>query len=235
MDAEELRAWRAVVARRDGPALVGRLRSGPWPQDCLQLVGDGVLGAVADGVEGSRGVASDLITRLRERDWTGDAELTLRVEAALGAAPALTTRPLPVDLEELADVLEGDPVEGGGRIDLRDGQVWPQAVLAYVEDDDEEDDEDADDPDRWLWVHAEGSRAGYRDMELFIDALAEAQPEVADRLLLAIDGRGAFRRFRNTLSDWPELFTQWHAFSTDRQRGRARAWLADQGYHPSTG
>ena len=34
-----------------------------------------------------------------------------------------TLRPLPVDLEELSMVLEGDPVHGGGRIDLRTGEA----------------------------------------------------------------------------------------------------------------
>jgi hypothetical protein len=29
---------------------------------------------------------------------------------------------------------------------------------------------------------------------------------------------------------WPEDFTRWHAFSEDRQRGRAREWLTDAGY-----
>lgn len=38
--------------------------------------------------------------------------------AALGAIPTPMLRPLPVDLEELASILEGDPVYGGGRIDL---------------------------------------------------------------------------------------------------------------------
>ena len=41
-------------------------------------------------------------------------------------------RPVPVDLEERASVLEGDPAHGGGRVDLRTGEVWPQFV---VEDD----------------------------------------------------------------------------------------------------
>ena len=43
-------------------------------------------------------------------------------------------RPLPVDLEELAMILEGDPVHGGGRIDLRTGEVWPQSAIEYAEE-----------------------------------------------------------------------------------------------------
>ena len=34
-------------------------------------------------------------------------------------------RALPVDLDELAGILEGDLLRVGGRIDIRTGEVWP--------------------------------------------------------------------------------------------------------------
>jgi hypothetical protein len=146
-----------------------------------------------------------------------------------GSGPTRMLRPLTMDLDELATVLEGDPVHGGGRIDLRTGEVWPQAALEYAEEVGEID-EDDDDPQRWLWVHCEGSRDGYQDMERFIEDLDD---EVfAERLARAIVGRGAFRRFSDTLSAHPELITRWHAFSDDRKRGRARSWLAGEGHTP---
>jgi len=55
-------------------------------------------------------------------------------------------------------------------------------------------------------------------------------PAIADRLRTAIDGRGAFGRFRDLLDRWPEEATRWYAFSDDRQIGRGRAWLADAGH-----
>ncbi|MDF3311659.1 hypothetical protein P3H15_42525 [Rhodococcus sp. T2V] len=39
---------------------------------------------------------------------------------------------------------------------------------------------------------------------------------------------GAFRRFRDLVHQ-ESLTEQWYAFSTDRQLGRAREFLADQG------
>ncbi len=68
-------------------------------------------------------------------------------------------------------------------------------------------------------------------MEAFIATLDDA--ERADRLAVAITGRGAFRRFKDTIARWPELAERWYAFSEDRALGRARAWLADHGYTPS--
>lgn len=127
-------------------------------------------------------------------------------------------------------VLEGDPVQGGGQIDRRTGEVWPQSAIEYAEELGEIN-EDDDDPERWLWVHCEGSHDGYRDMEWFIDDLED--PQFAGLLARAISGRGAFRRFKDTLSERPDLMTRWYAFSNDRQRGRARSWLAIEGYVPT--
>jgi hypothetical protein len=92
--------------------------------------------------------------------------------------------PLPVNLDKLADILEGDPLNAGGRIDLMTGDVWAQAAIEYVLETGEEDDDSADDPERWLPVHNEGSREGYRDMESFIASVED--PGRAERLARAI-------------------------------------------------
>jgi hypothetical protein len=185
------------------------------------------LAAVRNGVDGSVELARECARAVRERRWDGDEELTEALEAALGEGPIPMLRALPVDLEELSMVLEGDPVHGGGRIDLRTGEVWPQAALEYAEETGEEVD---DDPERWLWVASAGSRDGYQDMVMFIDVLDDSH--FADRLARAISGNGAFRRFKDQLRASPEVMTRWYAFSADRQRGRARSWLAAEGYAP---
>ena len=226
-ERDERRELRGALARGEGAAVVHLLGSRPWPRDCLQLAGDGLRVAMGQHVAGPEDLARECVARLRAREWDGDDDLADALEAQLGSGPARLLRPLAVDLEELALVLEGDPLQGGGRIDLISGEVWPPAALDYAVEVGEID-EDDDDPARWLWVDCEGSRSGYRDMQVFIAGLDDAQ--AADRLDLAISGGGAFRRFKDTLSAWPDLMTRWHAFAEDRQRGRARAWLADAGY-----
>ena len=228
VDRDALTELRSLVFRGDGDGLVAALSQGPWPNDSLQLVGDGVLVAVRSGVDASAELAQECVARLRERDWNGDRELVEVLEGALGTGPTPLLRPLAVDLEELAMILEGDPVHGGGRIDLTTGEVWPQSALDYAEEIGEEDE---DDPDRWLWVECEGSRNAYQDMVWFIEELED--PTLGERQSRAISGRGAFRRFKDALSDRPELMTRWYAFSNDRQRGRARRWLAAEGYAPT--
>ncbi len=229
MDHRQERAeLRGAVYRGDAGSLVSMLKEDAWPDHALQLIGDGLLAVLPARTAGIEEAAGRCVTALRERDWEGDAELAEGIEATLGTGPVPLLRPLPVDLDELAGVLEGDPVTGGGRIDLRTGEVWPQPALEYAE---ETGDLEEGDEERWLWVECEGSRAGYRDMELFIAAVED--PGQADRLGVAIEGRGAFRRFKDVLSRWPELLDRWYAFSEDRQRGRARAWLAAEGYAPA--
>jgi hypothetical protein len=227
-DREALTRLRSLVVRGDGAGLVAALSQEPWPGDSLQLIGEGLLAAVRGGTDGSAELALDCVSALQERRWDGDRELVEVLEAALGKGPTPLLRPLPVDLEELSMILEGDPVQGGGRIDLATGQVWPQSALDYAEEVGEAEDED---PDRWLWVDCEGSRSAYQDMVWFIEKLDDQS--LADRLARAISGRGAFRRFKDTLFDRPDLMTQWYAFSGDRQRGRARSWLAAEGYTPT--
>jgi len=137
-------------------------------------------------------------------------------------------RGLPVDVEEPAGILEGDPLSVVGRIDMRTGGVWPQAAIDYALETGEEDEDSADDPERWLAVHGEGSREGCRDMELFIASVED--PGRAELLTVAIKRRGAFRRFRDELARWPGELERWHAFSEERRRDRARSWLAAAGY-----
>jgi hypothetical protein len=55
--------------------------------------------------------------------------------------------------------------------------------------------DDEEDPDRWLAVWYEGSREGYRDMQDFLGTVTD--PSRADRLSIAVSGRGAFRRFKD--------------------------------------
>ena len=163
------------------------------------------------------------------RRWDGDVELAAALRTSAGDTAASALIPLPVDLEELADVLDGAPGKGDGRLDRLTGDVWPAAAIDYALDARDEA-IDIDDPDRWLVIVPEGPRAGYDDMTSFIATLSDST--LIDRLERAVDGRGAFHRFRDTLAATPKEFTRWHRFADDRQRGRARAWLADHGFQP---
>ncbi len=81
-------------------------------------------------------------------------------------------------------------------------------------------------PDRWLHLDAAGSREGWRDMAAFAER--QHDESLRARLERAIEGKGAFRRFRDLLHD-EGLAEQWEVYASDRQIGRARELLAEEG------
>jgi len=222
-DDEAVTALRMGVYNADGSVV--RVVRGRLTEQVLQLAGDGLLDALAKDVEGAVELAAQCAAALRERCWDGDEDLADQLQAALGRGATPLLRSVPVDLEELASLLEGDPLCGGGRIDLRSGECWPHSLDSGEDDDDDENDED-----HWLYVACSGSRESYRDMELFIATVDD--PAIVDRLQIAITGKGAFRRFKDVLSRWPQELQRYYLLSNERQRGRARAWLTAEGFRP---
>jgi hypothetical protein len=184
MSTDEKRiSLRVKVAPEDGTAVIDM--TGPAvPENGLQSFGDWVLAALEQHADGAAEAAHPMVAALRERDWEGDDVLADQLDALLESGVMPDLRPLPVDLDELAGILEGDPMYGGGRVDLATGEVWPAPAVDYAREIGQEDEDESDDPERWLWVHSEGSRDGYRDMELFIGTVRD--PGRADRLRIAM-------------------------------------------------
>ena len=213
---------RVKVPAVDGTAVVEM--TGPAvPENGLQVFGDWVLAALEQHADGAAEAARLMIAALRERDWEGDDVLADQFDALLGSGAMPDLRPLQVDLDELASILEGDPMYGGGCVDLATGEVSQAPAVDYAREIGQEDEDESDDPDKWLWVHCEGSRDGYRDMELFIGTVRDLGRATGWRS--PFPGGGAFRRFKDVLARWPGELDRWYAFSAERQRGRAgRGW-----------
>jgi hypothetical protein len=84
--------------------------------------------------------------------------------------------------------------------------------------------------ERYLRVPEADGHADYADMEAFIETVPNAR--LRDQLSRAIAGRGAFRRFKDTLLAHPAERERWFAFSQARQRERALDWLRSTGLAP---
>jgi hypothetical protein len=66
----------------------------------------------------------------------------------------------------------------------------------------------------------------YQDMADFADGITDER--AGYRLARAIQGKGAFRRFKDELhEEYPDLLPVWYAFRDTRARRRAVQWLAD--------
>ena len=226
-DAQILpREIRVAGAARDLERLV-QLVTAHGIERHLQGAGEALLGILEDDRSRGQAPAQTLATRLTERSWPGDAELAeLLVELAEGRPSE--RRRIRADLDGVADLLEGSFEMGfGGVLDCETGDAWPEAVLDDWADDGHAPDPDAD-PARYLFVPNEGSRDAWDDIRDFANEADD--PGIRERLLDAIDGRGAFSRFKRVLADHDDLRARWHAYSAEARVGRARDWLAGEGY-----
>jgi hypothetical protein len=216
-------AWSAVtssVGRQDAAAAAAAIAPAVR-EGLLQTAGPAALVAMQSGQP--RREVEPLLSALHQRAWPGDAVLVELVTAT--ASGAVTgRRRLTVDLDMIGDLLCD---EGGGYIDLETGAAWPLEMVELGEVDGLEAFGDPD-PELWLDVPGYGSRDAYTDMTDFTADLTD--PRVREDLAASLEGKGAFRRFQDALNRHEVYRVHWRVFSAERRTGRARAWLAEQGY-----
>jgi len=87
---------------------------------------------------------------------------------------------------------------------------------------------DAD--NRYRMILKQDSRYGYQDMQGYIWSLEDEH--LRELLEVAIQGSGAFRRFKDVLSRYPEAQEIWFRFRDERENRRMTDWLASQGIEP---
>jgi hypothetical protein len=78
-------------------------------------------------------------------------------------------------------------------------------------------------PDRFLRVDPASSREQYRWMERFVGSVSE--PALRERLLIAIDGKGAFRRFKDVLLAFPAERERWFSYRSELLHFHIQTWL----------
>ncbi|MCA4135654.1 UPF0158 family protein [Arthrobacter sp. M4] len=222
LDLSEL---RAAIAAGDAARFLAAV-TGRDIDDALQQVGTGIPMALEQRRQEAEPVAISVINRLNWRGGVGDQVLAEDLLACLRRVP-LTDRVVPVALDMLSTVLEGDlELSTGGYLDLRTGQVYDDTFTDSMMVGEGAAIDVEEEPDRWLRLDRTGSRNGWQDMAAFIER--QRDEALRERLKRAIEGKGAFFRFRS-LVHGENLSEQWYAFSTDRQMGRAREFLADNG------
>jgi hypothetical protein len=82
----------------------------------------------------------------------------------------------------------------------------------------------------YLYIEPISSREQYRWMEEFIEATEE--PNLKDKLNIAIDGKGAFRRFKDVLVGYPEERERWFAKRAVKLRSHITEWLTAKNIEP---
>jgi len=154
---------------------------------------------------------------------------------------------LKVDLSELVFEMErGDNMERSGYLDTDTGEIidMPADIIRAVENGETEsalvewDEELAeiadkilcDEKNRFLLIPRRESREGYELMTAF--AKTVKSKVLREKLAVALDGKGAFRRFRSVLNDHPDELDRWYKFKDDWMREEAIQWLITNGIEP---
>jgi len=167
----------------------------------------------------------------------------------------ITTR---IDLEDLAQAFDDTSPEASHYLDLDTGAVIRvddetrremEELLEGLEDSENRDafctplvrhdlpdwqrefvelayDVEFDARGRFRAIPAAESHEGYRDMEDFADTVQD--DKLGELLGVALNGRGAFRRFKDVLVAYPDERDRWFRFKNERLRKRALEWLASE-------
>ncbi len=129
-------------------------------------------------------------------------------------------REVPVDWEALEDAFENNAPEVHSYLHLTTGEVLrvvdgvadPQMHVRIASD------------GNYLRIDPVSSREQYRWMERFIPMVDDA--DLRGKLTQAIDGKGAFRRFKDVLMSYGPERERWFSFRSERLRTFMEAWLA---------
>ena len=126
-----------------------------------------------------------------------------------------------VNLADLALALEDHSEEQTWRFDPVDGTVAPFFSAALEQPGDQSALEDL------VAIEPLPSAVGYGDMQDFVGRVRD--PHARELLQGALNGRGAFRRFKDLLElDLPELRGAWFDFHDVRAERRAIEWLSQR-------
>ena len=133
---------------------------------------------------------------------------------------------VPIDWEALEDAFENNApevhsylhVSTGDVLRIVDGVADPQMHARIASD------------AAYLRIEPVSSREQYRWMERYIPMVED--DELKDRLRRAIDGKGAFRRFKDVLMGFGAERERWFAFRSERLRIFMEAWLNAHALNP---
>jgi hypothetical protein len=144
-----------------------------------------------------------------------------------GAGAGQPPREVPIDWEALEDAFENNAPEVHSYLHLSTGEVL--RVVDGIADPEMHQRIASD--SSYMRIEPVSSREQYRWMERFIP-MVEDKP-LSELLTQAIDGKGAFRRFKDVLMSHGAERERWFAFRSERLRVFMEAWLAAHALKPT--
>jgi len=133
-----------------------------------------------------------------------------------------------VDWVELEGALENNSPELHSFFNKVSGDVI--RIFRGSEDAEQRLREVESDPD-YIYIEPISSREQYRWMEEFIEMVEESN--LKDKLNIAIDGKGAFRRFKDVLVGYPAERERWFGKRASKLRVHMTEWLTAKHLEPT--
>jgi hypothetical protein len=136
-----------------------------------------------------------------------------------------------VNLGELCEAMENSSYQHEYFLDVQTGEIL--FISDYMDDEETRQLKDRieEDSGRYERIPKAEPNEGYQDM---VDFIATVDNErLAELLEVAINGKGAFRRFKDVLRNYPQESEAWFKFEDGRTEERALEWLSDIGISPA--
>jgi hypothetical protein len=131
---------------------------------------------------------------------------------------------IPIDWDGLETAVERNSPNTESFLDTKKGQV-----LTIVEGDPEAAQlkkRVSENIEHFVRVEPASSREQYRWMERFVGSVTDEG--LRKRLAIAIDGKGAFRRFKDVLLAYPAERERWFSYRADLLHWHIHTWLDSQ-------
>ncbi len=87
-----------------------------------------------------------------------------------------------------------------------------------------------DTKERYPRIPERGSAAAYQSMVEFIETVDD--PALGEELSTAVNGKGAFRKFKDILLGYPKERKRWHGYNAKVMKQEIVAWLGSIGIEP---
>jgi Uncharacterised protein family (UPF0158) len=137
----------------------------------------------------------------------------------------MSPKPIPLDWDALETAVERNAPDTESFLDRSNGQVItvvtgdPEAPLRKRQI--------AENIQTFVRVEPASSREQYRWMERFVSSVSD--PALRERLIISIDGKGAFRRFKDVLLAYPAERERWFSYRSDLLHWHIHNWLKESG------
>src|SRR6478735_1830806 len=138
-------------------------------------------------------------------------------------------RVIPINWTDLETAFERNAPDTESFLDLRSGEVVTvaQGAIDYAETRAKVQ----TGGDAFVRIEPAASREQYKWMERFVAGVTDEA--LRERLVIAIDGKGAFRRFKDVLLNYPAERERWFSYRGDLLHWAMQKWMEKEKIQPA--